>query len=61
MIQRQENITETFWRVTAIAAGFAVVLMYGINGAMLDIGMGNVLEFTIGAFIGLVAVLWSSR
>ncbi len=56
MDQTQEKIAEIFWRVTPIAAGFTVVLMSGINGALLDTGFGNALEFTVGALFGLLAV-----
>ena len=56
MDQTQEKIAEIFWRVTAIAAGFTVVLMSGINDALLDTGFGNALEFTVGALFGLLAV-----
>jgi hypothetical protein len=56
MFQTREKVNKTFWRVTAIAAGLTVVLMSGINGALLDTGSGNVLEFIIGALFGLIAV-----
>jgi dienelactone hydrolase len=57
MFQSREKIAKTFWRVTAITAGLTVVLMSGINGALMDTGVGNVLEFIIGALFGSVAVL----
>ena len=47
------------WRAAAIAAVAAVVLVSGINGALLDTGFGNVIEFTSGAVIGVAAVLVS--
>ncbi|NIO41746.1 MAG: hypothetical protein GTO41_17160, partial [Burkholderiales bacterium] len=56
MIEAGKNTAETFWRVAAIAAAVAVVLMSGINGVLLDTGLGNALEFLIGVVFGLVAV-----
>jgi dienelactone hydrolase len=47
------------WRAATMAAIAAVVLASGINGALLDTGLGNGIEFLVGAAIGLVAVLVS--
>ena len=45
------------WKAAAIAAAITVILMSGINGALLDTGAGNLVEFVLGALFGLVAVL----
>jgi dienelactone hydrolase len=45
------------WRAAANAAMVAVVLVSGVNGALLDTGLGNVIEFIIGAAFGLAAVV----
>jgi dienelactone hydrolase len=45
------------WRAAAIAAMAVVVLLSGVNGALLDTGLGNVAEFLTGAAFGLVAVV----
>jgi dienelactone hydrolase len=56
VFQSRRKVEKTFWRVAAIAAGCAVLLMSGINGVLLETGFGNVLEFIFGVLFGLVAV-----
>jgi len=56
MTQMQNHPVRKFWRVVAIAAGLVVVLMSGVNGALLDSALGNAFEFVIGVLFGLLAI-----
>lgn len=57
MTKKYVKTMPAHWKAAAIAAAVALILMSGVNGALLDTGIGNALEFVIGALIGLVAAL----
>ena len=48
------------WRAAAISAMAVVVFISAVNGALLDTGLGNAVEFLIGAAFGFAAVLGSA-
>ncbi|WOJ94352.1 hypothetical protein R0135_04115 [Congregibacter variabilis] len=46
----------SYWSVSSLAAASTVIVMSGVNVALMDTGLGNILEFLLGAVLGLTAI-----
>lgn len=49
-----------YWSVSSLLAAFAVILMSAINTSLMDTGIGNALEFLLGAILGTIVVIIGS-
>ena len=54
MMDKNEELKT--WRTATIVAMAVVVLLSGVNGALLDTGFGDVIELLIGMAFGVIAV-----
>lgn len=55
-MSEEVSASRRFFVVAVWAAALAVVVLAGVRGALMDSGLGDAIEFAIGALSGLVAV-----
>ncbi len=55
-MSKQQESGSAFWKAAGGAAAVVVVVFAGISGALANTGFGNIVEFVVGALLGVAAL-----